>query len=132
MENQTSTQPSYRDVERRTSLLRFLDCTNETFVIASALCLPLILTYLVTLRRFRIVLRSNKKGKEPPTLPYMIPILGHALPFAWDTRGTISIITYVLSSQRPPSTIDFQAYAEVQWTGNASATRFLYVSGSAW
>lgn len=87
------TPSSYRDVERLTSLLPFLDCANQKFIIASALFLPFFLTYLVTLWKFRQVLKSKKKGKAPPTLPFSIPILSHAIPFAWDTQGTISTIT---------------------------------------
>lgn len=108
MENQSS----YRDIERLTSLSRFLDFANEPFAIASALCLPFLLTYLVTLWRFRAVLRSKKKGKEPPTLPFLVPVLSHAIPFAWDTRVTLSTITYVFIHCLR-SAIDLQAQVEV-------------------
>lgn len=106
-------QVSFRDVEGPTSSLWLLACARETFLVASTLCLPFILTYLVTRWRFGIVLRSKKKGKEPPTLPYMIPVLGHAVPFAWNTRRAISTITYAFSAQRLPSTVDLPVHAEV-------------------
>lgn len=109
MENQTSS----KDIERLTSLLLFLGFANEAFVIACAILLPFILTYLATLWRFTIVLRSKKKGKAPPTLPFMVPILSHVIPFAWDVRGTISTITYVFIPSRLLSISDLQIHAEL-------------------
>lgn len=97
MENQSS----YREVQSLRSLLQFLGCANGSFVIAFALCLLLILNYLVTLWELGIALRSKKKGKEPPTLPYLVPILSHVIPFAYDTRGTISTITYGFTPSTP-------------------------------
>lgn len=93
--------------------MRILSFANETFVVACAILLPFILTYLATLWRFRIVLRSKKKGKEPPTLPFMVPILSHVIPFAWDIRGTISTITYVVGPSRLLSTSDLKVHAEL-------------------
>ena len=52
-----------------------------TLLSLCVLC-PFAVTYLYTYLTFVSVLRRDGSGKLPPTFPYVIPVLGHALSFA--------------------------------------------------
>ena len=67
-------------------------------IVSLALGLPLLATYIISMYRFGTATRSMKFGKVVPAIPYLIPAIGHAFSFAWDTTETLSQAMYVLSS----------------------------------
>lgn len=76
------------------SVISEAQCLNWRFIMNST-CLIILLfgmTQLVTLATSTVVLR--KKGlKEPPVLPYSVPLLGHTLFFMWDVFALFTSIT---------------------------------------
>lgn len=52
-------------------------------------CLPFILTYLFTFVESISARKSKKVGKKAPLVPYVVPIVGHALVFLWSFNHLI-------------------------------------------
>lgn len=67
-------------------------------ILSLALGLPLLATYIVSMYRFGTATRSMKFGKVVPAIPYLIPAIGHAFSFAWDTTETLSQAMYVFQT----------------------------------
>jgi hypothetical protein len=57
---------------------------------------PFLLTYIVTWIQGHIAARRSGSGKTPPMVPYMVPLLGNLLGFAFDTCHFIDVNRYVL------------------------------------
>jgi hypothetical protein len=59
-------------------------------IVALAILTPLLFTYLVTLWE-SIPPRPRKDGtlRRPPTLPYVVPWLGHLPAFGWDGNSLL-------------------------------------------
>ena len=49
-------------------------------------------TFVRTKKDFWDVINRTEPGKRPPTLPYALPALGHALSFSWDAPDFVSTI----------------------------------------
>lgn len=69
---------------------------SRLLAVAFLLLLPCALTYVLTSLRWFIALRSRRDGREPPTIPYMVPFLGHAISVARDIGGFVDRTVYVL------------------------------------
>ena len=57
---------------------------------ALAIALLFIVTYMATSLKSVIAIRGKKDGREPPIVPYWIPILGNLIPLVWNTAGFTS------------------------------------------
>jgi hypothetical protein len=53
------------------------------------------LTYITTSLHFKATRWSKSKGKTVPLVPYSIPVIGHAMPFAFSVAGLIQDNMYV-------------------------------------
>lgn len=58
---------------------------DKAWLLPFLFAIPFILTYVVTSCCSSIVFRSYRKDARPPLAPYLVPVLGHALSFLWDT-----------------------------------------------
>lgn len=51
-----------------------------------------ITTYLFTTAQARITIQSTTKGKKPPIAPYLVPLLGHLVPFLFDLESLFTAL----------------------------------------
>lgn len=63
--------------------------------VVAVLLLPFLLTYAITTIKSALLLRSRAAQVRAPAMPYWIPFLGNAIPFASDTVGFMKGVLYV-------------------------------------
>jgi hypothetical protein len=56
----------------------------------AAICIS---TYIGTLVRAFVAARSTHDSRDPPKLPYAVPLLGNLPAFLWDTKAFLNKIT---------------------------------------
>jgi hypothetical protein len=67
-----------------------LDLNQWRIKLPGAFVLLALTTYLATIFSYFRTRRSNEDGREPPVIPYWLPIMGSTIPFVRDTKGFIS------------------------------------------
>lgn len=69
----------------------FLRDTQMTYPVTICLltCLPFVVTYFLTIVESKVAQWSTKVGKKAPLVPYSIPVVGHALLFAWSLNDLV-------------------------------------------
>ncbi len=75
------------------SLLSFVAHSSWITVTALTLLAIFLSTYAFTAVEAAIALRSRKRGRELPVIPYYLPILGNSVSFAWNPAGFVDSIT---------------------------------------
>ena len=59
--------------------------------------LPFASTYITTLCMSKLVAKGISTSEDPPPVPYCVPLVGNALPLAFDTLDFMDSIVYVSS-----------------------------------
>jgi hypothetical protein len=67
----------------------------RVYVYILLLLLLFALTYITTSLHFKATRWSKSKGKTVPLVPYSIPVIGHAMAFAFSVAGLIQDNMYV-------------------------------------
>ena len=52
-------------------------------------------TYTITSIAYALAARSTKDGRDPPTVPYWLPIMGSTIPFVSDIEKFVKDVQYV-------------------------------------
>jgi hypothetical protein len=86
MSNNVSTTWSY---ESLLLLLSELGTPARLCAAILLLLLPFALTYGITSLLFKVTRWSSVKGRRAPLVPYSIPLIGHAMAFAFSVAGLI-------------------------------------------
>jgi hypothetical protein len=76
-------------------LLSNLGTLARVYVYTLLLMLLFALTYITTSLHFKATRWSKSKGKTVPLVPYSIPVIGHAMAFAYSVAGLIQDNMYV-------------------------------------
>lgn len=74
----------WQDFRIKSYLLELNSQYDRRKLIGLSIVLTFLLTYIITLLKSSMGLRSKKHGREPPLAPYWIPFFGNLLPFIWD------------------------------------------------
>ena len=73
--------------------LSALSLYDWTTIAALLLALTCFSTYAITTATSALALRSKKNGKDPPVVPYFLPLLGNSISLIRDTPGFIDALT---------------------------------------
>lgn len=84
--NTTAASPPAHGILRSINLR---DSKTTARVVLLLLPFPFLLHYLIGLALFHHAHRRPKPNRVPPTFPHLIPLLGSAIPFAFDCANFI-------------------------------------------